>query len=186
MPILKQEHSIFPDHLLLDEFLAGDTDRQWWCIYTLSRREKELMRRLHAFETPFYSPIITKRFRSPNGRMRTSYVPLFPNYVFLFGTDNERYNAMTTNCVSKYQRVDAVDDLVTDLRQIQNLVASGVPLTPESRLSPGDEARIRTGPFAGYEGIVIRREGKTRFLLSVRYLERGVSMEIDEGLLAPL
>ena len=61
-----------------------------------------------------------------------------------------------------------------------------VPLTPEARLEPGNRARVRSGPFKGYEGIVIRREGKTRLLVSVEFLEKGVSMEMDEGVLEPI
>jgi hypothetical protein len=33
---------------------------------------------------------------------------------------------------------------------------------------------------------VLRREGKTRLLLAVRFLEQGVSMEVDEGVLEPV
>jgi transcriptional antiterminator RfaH len=73
--------------------------------------------------------------------------------------------------------------LIADLRQIHNVVKAGVPLTPEARLQPGDRVKVKTGPFAGYEGNVIRREGKTRLLLSLRFLEQGVSMEMDEALL---
>ena len=186
MPILKRENDIFPENLLEDESLLADESRVWWCIYTMSRREKDLMRRLIAYETPFYGPMIAKRYRSPNGRMRTSFVPLFPNYVFMLGTEQERYQAMTTNCVSRYDRIQDREQLVRDLRQIRSVIAAGVPLTPEARLEPGNRVRVRAGHFAGYEGLVIRREGKTRLLLSIHFLEQGVSMEMDEGVLEPL
>ena len=186
MPILKKEEDQYPEDLLENTELLADKERVWWAIYTMSRREKDLMRKLYAWKIPFYGPVITKRFRSPNGRLRTSYVPLFPNYVFMFGSEAERYQAMTTNCISRYQPVDDREMLLEDLKKVHALVESGVPLTPEARLSPGQWARIRTGPFAGYEGTVIRREGKSRFLVQVNFIEKGVSMEIDEGLLAPL
>ena len=76
-----------------------------------------------------------------------------------------------------------MEKLLEDLKQIHHACSTGVPLTPEAKLQAGDQVRVRTGPFAGYDGKVIRREGKTRLLLSVRYLEQGVSMEIDEALL---
>ena len=46
MPILKRENDIFPHDLLDNEDLLTDESLVWWSIYTLSRREKELMRRL--------------------------------------------------------------------------------------------------------------------------------------------
>ena len=186
MPILKKEDDIFPADLLELESILQENDKKWWCIYTLSRREKDLMRKLASLKVPHYGPMIPKRYRSPNGRLRTSYVPLFPNYIFMWGDENDRYQAMTTNCISNCSIIEDRERLVADLRQIQAVVAAGVALTPEARLEPGNQVRVRTGPFAGYEGIVIRREGKTRLLLSIQFLEQGVSMEMDEGLLEPL
>jgi transcription antitermination factor NusG len=184
MPILKHENDIFPQDLFSSEILE-DEERRWWCVYTLSRREKEFMRRLTALKVPHYGPVIPKRYRSPNGRLRTSFVPLFPNYVFMFASDPERYQAMTTNCISHCNPVDDAERLVTDLRQLHQVVDAGIPLTPEAKLEPGNKVRVKTGPFAGYEGTVLRREGKTRLLLSIHFLEQGVSMEMDEGVLEP-
>jgi transcription antitermination factor NusG len=186
MPILKQEDDLFPPDLLQLVEESPDESRHWFCLYTLSRREKELMRKLRSMGIGFYSPIIAKRFRSPNGRLRTSYVPLFPNYVFLYASEVERHQAMTTNCISRCNEITNPEELVVDLRQIREAIGSGTPLTPEARLVAGQRVRVRSGLFRGYEGVVIRREGKTRLLLSIRYLEKGVSMEIDEGLLEPL
>lgn len=185
MPILKREDDIHPANLLADDRFLADSGRSWWCVYTLSRREKEFMRRLITLDIPHYGPMIPKRFRSPNGRLRTSFIPLFPNYVFMFASDMDRYQAMTTKCVSRCNAVEDSQRLISDLRQIRCVIEAGVALTPEARLEPGNWVRVRSGPFAGYEGTVIRREGKTRLLLSIRFLEQGVSMELDEGLLEP-
>jgi transcription antitermination factor NusG len=186
MPILKRENDIFPADLLSNEILLGDPSRKWTCVYTLSRREKDLMRKLAAWKIPFYAPIIPKRYRSNAGRLRTSFIPLFPNYVFMLASEEERYRAMTTNTISKCTPVKESERLVHDLRQISEIIQAEVPLTPESLLEAGNQCRIKTGPFQGYEGIVVRRDGKTRFLVSVQFLEQAVSMEIDEGLLEPL
>jgi transcription antitermination factor NusG len=186
MPILGREDDIYPSDLLDDDSVLTDTQRQWWCIYTMSRREKDLMRKLAALKIAHYGPVIPKRYRSPNGRLRTSYVPLFANYVFMWGNEDDRYQALTTNCISRCNLIEDREQLVHDLRQIFKVVDAGVALTPEARLEPGNRVRVKTGPFARYEGTVVRREGKTRLLLSIQFLEQGVSMEMDEGLLEPL
>lgn len=183
MPILKKEDDLFPVDLFENEALLADDSKSWWCIYTMSRREKDLMRRLKKMEIAHYGPVIPKRFRSPNGRLRTSWIPLFPNYIFMFGSEEDRHAALTTNCISKCNRVEESEALVETLRQIKSIIDTGVPLTPEGRLEPGNLVRVKSGHFAGYEGTVIRREGKTRFSLCVQYLNQGVSIEIDEGLL---
>jgi transcription antitermination factor NusG len=183
MPILKKENDIFPADLLQNEDLLQDETKSWWCVYTISRREKDLMRKLAKLEVAHYGPVIPKRYRSPNGRLRTSFVPLFPNYVFMFGDEQCRYDAMTTNCISKCNKVEEGDELLMTLRQIKSVIDAEVPLTPEGRLEPGNRVRVKSGLFAGYEGAVIRREGKTRFSLVIQYLNQGVSIEMDEALL---
>jgi len=186
MPILGKENDIYPVDLLTDPQHLEDDKAVWYSVYTLSRREKDLMRKLYSKQIRFYGPVITKRFRSPAGRMRTSYVPLFPNYVFMFGNEDDRYQAMTTNCISKCTPVPDPQRLITDLQQVANIVAQGEGLTPEARLEAGNRVRVKSGPFAGYEGQVIRREGKTRFLLSVKFLEQGISIAMDEALIDPI
>ncbi|MEL7498538.1 MAG: transcription termination/antitermination NusG family protein [Planctomycetota bacterium] len=186
MPILGQEPDMFPADLLTQDSILNDPHRQWYCVYTISRREKDLMRKLYAGEIPFYGPIIEKRYRAASGRLRTSYVPLFPNYVFMCVTEEDRYQAMTTNCISKCSVVEDARQLVDDLKKISTVIATGVGLTPEARLDAGHPVRVKAGPFAGYEGTVIRREGKTRLLLSVKFLEQGISIGMDEGLVEPI
>ena len=158
----------------------------WWCLYTHSRQEKLLMRHLHQRGVAFYCPMIEKRFRSPQGRMRSSYLPLFTNYVFLRGTDDDRRLAISTNCVLASKPIRQPDYLVHDLWQISVAVSSGIAITAEQKLEQGDPVMVKSGPFKGFEGFIIRRAGATRFLIFLRYLEQGVSMEIDEGTLVAI
>ena len=183
MPILPKENSIYPSDLLHNESLLEDEARNWYCVYTVSRREKDLARKLISNKVSCYLPTVAKRYRSPAGRLRTSHVPLFNNYIFLYANDQERYFSLTTNCISNVQEVPDGSQLVGDLRVIQTAISEGIPLTPEARIEAGQRIRVRRGPFAGYEGHVIRREGKTRLLLSINFLEQGVSMELDEAVI---
>ncbi len=189
MPILKQEDDIHPANLLdAPELLAQreQAGARWWSVYTVSRREKDLMRKLANRDIAFYGPVISKRYRSPSGRLRNSYIPLFANYVFVFADEAGRTEMLKTNCVSKCSPVVDHELLVRQLRQIHDVIKAGVPLTVESKLATGDRVSVKRGPFAGYEGVVLRREGKTRLLLSIQFLEKGVSMEVDEAFLEPM
>ncbi len=169
------------DYSQFDPKAAG-----WWCLYTQSRQEKVLMRHLLNRGVAYYCPMIEKRVRSPQGRMRTSYLPLFSNYVFLRGTDDDRRLALSTNCVLASKPIRQPDYLVHDLWQISVAVSTGIPMTAEQKLEQGDPVVVKSGPFKGFEGFIIRRAGTTRFLIFLRYLEQGVSMEIDEGSLVAI
>ena len=180
MPILARESDIFPEQLLDPPIGETVAAAPWWALYTLPRREKELMRRLRALELPFYGPVIEQRKRSPRGRIRKSYVPLFSSYVFLRGGEPERYRAMTTNCVSRCLPVSDGERLADDLRQIRRLILADVPLTPESRIQAGAQVRVRSGPLAGVEGVVVRRQNKERLLVAVRFLQQGASLLLED------
>ena len=182
MPILSQQPDIYPANLLSDEFLsaAASNEYRWWVFATRPRAEKKLLRWLAEFEAPHYCPLLEKRYRSPSGRYRTSYLPAFTGYVFMLGSDDHRYQALTTNYVVRNDVVKVAEDFIKDLRQVHDAIRSGVRLVPEAKISKGQRVSVKNGPFRGYEGTVLRREGQTRLLLSIDFLEQGVSMEIDE------
>jgi transcription antitermination factor NusG len=155
-------------------------------MYTLARHEKKLMRQLLELQVPFYGPTIQRRYRSAGGRLRTSIEPLFPNYVFVYGEEAQRYQAVCTGSVSRWMSVASAEELVSDLRQVHELIQTGAPLSPELKLEPGQKVRVRTGPFRGFEGVVIRRENQIRLLVSVRYMGRGASVALDDCQLEPV
>lgn len=177
MPILPQEPDCHPPDLLDQE---DRVNQMWWLAYTKSRQEKQLMRQLRELDIAHYGPQVAHRRRSPAGRIRTSYAPLFNNYVFICGNDEDRYEAVCTGRVQKVTAIKDVAEFVSDLRQIRDLINLGVPLTLESRLEPGQQVRVRSGAFAGYEGIILRREQETRLLVSVRFMEQGVSVKLED------
>ncbi|SMP54069.1 transcriptional antiterminator RfaH [Neorhodopirellula lusitana] len=177
MPILPPEPDCFPDDLLDQE---ESLEATWWLLYVRSRQEKSIMRQLRTEKISHFAPLIPQRTRSPAGRIRTSYVPLFSTYVFMRGDDEARYRAVCTGCVMQAAEILEVADLVTDLRQIRDLVNLGVPLTVESKLQPGQNIRVRNGAFAGYEGTILRRENETRLLVAVRFMEQGVSVKLED------
>ncbi len=71
-------------------------------------------------------------------------------------------------------------DLLRDLRQIKDLISTGAPLSPERRIEVGQRVRVRSGPFKGFEGTVLRRENQIRLLVGVRYMGQGASVALDD------
>jgi transcriptional antiterminator RfaH len=185
MPILPRQRDIFPAGLLDDrQAAAGDGLEQdtasWIAFYTLSRREKDLMRKLEAAGIPFYAPLVKRRMRSSGGRTRLSYVPLFPGYVFSRVDDAGRRAALTTNTVARWLPIPDHGGIVSDLRAIKRLIDADRPLTPEALLEPGQPVRVRGGPLAGIEGVVVKRKGEQRLVVAVRFLNQGASIELED------
>ncbi len=181
MPILAREADLYPSDLL-DVWNDADCfpDSSWAVVYTMARREKALTRHLLASGIPFYCPTISRRTRSPAGRVRESFVPLLASYVFLFCHKGQRQAALQSNCISRWLDVGEPEQLVTDLRNIQALIDVGAPMTPEARLEPGEHVRITSGPFEGIEGQVVERRGQQHLIVTIEYLQQGVAVLLDE------
>ena len=190
MPILKAEPFLYPETLLdpVDHAVSdtGDAaERRWWVLHTKARQEKALSRELYARQTPFFLPVVSRR-TNRGKRATLSYVPLFLGYVFIHGTETERVDTLKTNRVSRIIDVPDPDCLVDDLQRLHRLILADAPLTVESRLTAGDQVRVRSGVFQGIEGRVLERRGKTRLLVAIDFLQRGASVELDDCILEPI
>jgi transcriptional antiterminator RfaH len=184
MPILAAEPDCYPQNLL-DELPGEASDRRWWAVYTKSRQEKSLARQLYGMSVPYYLPLVSKISRI-GPRNVQSHLPVFAGYVFLFGTQEERVQALTTNRISRILPVPGTEQMTADLRHVRSLILSGAPLTVEARLQPGQRVRIKSGSLMGIEGTVVCRRGETRLLIAVHYLQQGVSVQIDDFMVEPI
>jgi transcriptional antiterminator RfaH len=183
MPLLPLEPFVFPAHLLTAPAADG-SDLQWWVLHTRPRAEKTLARKLLRQSIAFFLPVQKRQWRH-RGRLQCSYVPLFPGYVFLHGDRHALLRAVATNLVVKVLTVEQQSQLHTDLGRIYYLIATGAPLTPEDQLQPGTVVEITRGPLTGLQGKILRRGKQLRFIVEVQFLERGVSVEIESGMIQP-
>jgi transcription antitermination factor NusG len=186
MPLLTAEPSLFPETLFSGDGSCQEALPDWLVVYTRARAEKALARSLLARQVGFFLPLHERRWHSPSGRVRCSFLPLFPGYVFLHQGTEARLNALETGLVSRCLSV--VDQLALhrDLARVYRLIASGAPLLPEERLEPGSLVEFVYGSLAGLQGKVIRRGKQLRLVVEVELLQRGVSVEIDSHMVQPL
>jgi len=184
MPVLPPEPTAYPDELFTDEADIA-SDHRWWVLHTRARQEKTLARHLHQAQVPYYLPLIAKRSLT-RGRIFTSYVPLFPGYVFLLGRREERLTALTTNRVVHALEVADQDKLWHDLTQVWRLIQSGAPITPVDHLEPGVFVEIQQGSLAGLKGRIIRAASGRRFVVEVDFIHRGASVMLDDFNLMPI
>ena len=185
MPILTAETQCFPEGLLtgtVPEVTDDKPDRRWWVVHTNARQEKSLARDLYGYQIPYYLPQVEKA-SLVRGRKRTSFIPLFTSYLFMFGNEADRYTSLTTNRIAQVLPVANPLDLTRELLQISRLIEFKAPLTLEARLKPGDRVRVVRGALAGVEGVVVTRRRKCRLVVAVTLIQQGVSVEIDDYLL---
>ena len=180
MPILAKEPDIFPN-ALLDEETPCPVGELWYAIHTISRREKDLMRRLRSMRIAHYSPLAEKRKRSPSGRIRKSYLPLFRGYVFVRGSEEDRYNTVATGCVSNCLNVTDAAELVVDLQRIRLLTTAGADIRAEPRPLTGRRVVVISGPMTGVQGTISRTHSQHRLTVVVKFMQQGASVTVDEA-----
>lgn len=178
MPILPAEPELYPDDLWDAGVPPPDPDRRWWCVHTRPRQEKVAARAFRKRGLSFYLPQVSQAHRTPAGRTLRSLLPLFPGYLFLLGDDHQRVEAMKGGHLANVLQVFDQEELAHDLFQIQRMLRSGLPITPEPDYAVGSRVRILGGPLKGLEGTVVRRGNRDRIVAMVRFLGRGAMVDL--------
>jgi transcription antitermination factor NusG len=179
MPILPAEPDLHPSNLWQ---LGGQgaPDEVWWCLHTKPRQEKAIARALKVRDIAYYLPQVVKVDRTPQGRKIRSIIPLFTGYLFLRGNDFARLEAIRTDRLANVLEIYEQDALIGDLRQIHQMLASGLTVLPELEMPVGTRVRIKTGPLMGMIGTVIRRCKRDHFVAIVQFLGRGATVELED------
>lgn len=185
MPILPAEPEMYPETLWETERTEGEEHRRWWCLHTKPRQEKMLARVLRARAVAHYLPKVMQESRTPGGRKIRSTVPLFPGYLFLYGDDHDRGEALQGNHLAKMLEIWDQAAIERDLRRIHHMLNSGVAISPEPSFLVGDLVRICSGPLQGLIGTVTRRNGRDRFVAVVRFLGRGAAIDLQDWQVEP-
>jgi transcriptional antiterminator RfaH len=186
MPILPAEPDLFPSNLWQEigqhsgEQLSDGRTRRWFCLHTKPRQEKATARDLRVQKVAYYLPQVVREDRTPQGRKTRAVIPLFMSYLFLLGDERERVLSMKGNRLVRVLDVVDQDRLGHDLRQIHQMLASGLAVIPEPIVPVGARVRIMTGPLAGIEGKVIRRGKRDQFVAVVNFLGSGATVDLED------
>lgn len=154
---------------------------RWFVAHTRSRNEKVLAQELGRLGIPHYLPLAQRMTRSrATRRISRSLIPVFPGYVFFNGTEEQRYQALTTNRIANVLLVPNQQQLIVELKHVQMLLTGDDDFFVHEQLQVGEWGRITAGPLAGLEGLVTRRLNKLRLNMNVTILGQSVSVEVDD------
>jgi len=180
MPILPAEPDLYPPELWQADDITDGGNRRWWCLHTLPRQEKAAARHLRTQKVAYYLPQVVNESRTPQGRKIRSVAPLFTSYLFLLGEDVDRVTALKSNRLVTVLDVGDQNKLTHDLRQIHQMLASGLTVVPEPMVPVGARVRITSGPLQGIEGTVMRRGKRDQFVAVVNFLGRGATVDLED------
>jgi len=164
-----------------------DRSFAWYAIYTRHQHEKTVAQILtgKGFETllPLYTTV-----SSWKDRKKLLHLPLFPCYVFVKTNLERRLDIVTTPgiyaLVSKAGQPAAIP--AVEINAVRRAIESGACVEPHPLLKCGDWVRVKCGPLAGIEGILVRKKNVYRLVLSVEMLGKAVAVEVDAFLVERL
>jgi transcription antitermination factor NusG len=158
---------------------------KWFAVYTNSRHEKRVDQHLSMRQIEHYLPLYRAQRKWSNGLKVTLELPLFPGYIFVRIQRTERVRVLEVPAVVGGTGGEPAPLPEADIEALR----FGLPLRhvePHPLLKVGQRARIRSGAFAGMEGVVVRKKNSFRVVLTMDTIMQSFAVEVDSKELEPV
>lgn len=170
-----------PD-LRCDSTMQADEARPrcWLAAYTRSRHEQQVATQLQQKNLQHLLPTYERVARWTD-RIKRSRAPLFPGYVFVQVTPDERVRVLETagvvNLVSRAGK--AVTLSQEEIERLRACCIHPRNIEPHPYLRVGRRVRVKYGPFFGWEGTLVEKQNSRRLIVSIEQIMKAVSVNID-------
>lgn len=156
-----------------------DLRPQWYVAYTLPRHEKSVANRVIDQDIETYLPLYSL-VRTWNRRRVEVELPLFPAYVFVKMIITKRGRVLAHPGVIRLVGVNGNAVALPD-GEVEKLRSSLAiwKAEPYPFLVAGKQVKIRSGPFAGMQGRILRRKGRMRLIVSLELIQSAILVELD-------
>jgi transcription antitermination factor NusG len=166
---------------------ADCLESRWYAAYTCANHEKRVREQLEQRSVESFLPVYESVRRWKDRRMRLQ-LPLFPGYVFVRMAVVDRLRVLqvpgVVRLVGFNGQLAALPD--AEIEGLKSGLASGVRAEPHPFLTAGRRVRIKAGPLEGREGILLRRKGSLRVVLSIELIQRSIVVDVDVADVQPL
>lgn len=163
----------------------GASQPHWYAVYTVARHEKKVAQQMKERLLDYFLPTYHS-VRRWTDRQKVIELPLFPGYVFARTGLEDRPRILSIPGVVQIVSVRGKPaPLPEEEIEFLRRQSAGGRLEPHPFLSVGRRVRIRSGPFAGLQGILTRRKDRLRVVLSIELIMRAVAVEVDEADIEP-
>jgi transcription antitermination factor NusG len=152
----------------------------WYGVHTKRNHESIAASALEHKGYEQYLPVYRSR-RRWSDRVVDSILPQFPGYVFCRFDATYRLPILTTpgviSIVGFGQGPTPIPE--SEIEALQLVLRSGLAAEPCPFLREGQRIRVNRGSLEGLEGLLLKKKSEWRMVVSVRILQRSVSVEID-------
>jgi transcription antitermination factor NusG len=160
---------------------------QWYAAYTRSRHEKVVAEALEKRSVEHFLPLYETVRRWKNGRFKVQ-LPLFPGYLFVHIALRDRLQVLQVPGVVRLVGFNGMPAALpqNEVEIIRSALRKGIEAEPHPYLRVGQRVRITSGPMEGLQGILLRRRGRPRVVVSVDLIMRSVALDIDAAQIEPV
>ena len=156
-------------------------ETEWYALRIRYQHEKMVaaLLALKGFGTFLPTYLAVRHWKD---RKRQLSLPLFPGYLFVENAARRKLQVVSTPGVCSIISVAGIPALISseEIDSIRRAVESNYSLEPHPFLVDGDTVRVKSGPLAGIDGIVVRKKKDfCRLVISVQMLGRSAAVEID-------
>jgi len=154
--------------------------RNWYALFTRHQHEKSVAIALSNKSHEVYLPLY-RSVRRWQDRAKALWLPLFPGYVFIREGMDRQLQILTTPGVIHIVKWGGRPAIVppSQLNAIRQIIESCPSVETHPYLQSGDRVRVKTGSLMGLEGILTRKKGVARLVVSMEMLGRSAAVEID-------
>ncbi len=161
------------------QLTGPEAETHWYAAHTNSRHEKKVSGQLHGRGVEHFLPLYEAVHRWNNRSCRVQ-IPLFPGYLFVRIRTQDKLLVLTTPGVVRLVGPSGHPSPLLDaeIDQIRAYLDMRLPAEPYPYLNSGEHVRIVAGPLAGHEGILIRRNGDLRVVISLDQIMRSIVLNV--------
>jgi transcription antitermination factor NusG len=159
---------------------AAYCEKRWYAAYTSANHEKRVAEQLVVRDVEHFLPVYESVRRWKDRRV-TLQMPLFPGYVFVCMALRDRLQVQQVPGVAHLVGFDGTPAALPDeeIEALRASLESGVRAQPHPYLTVGRRVRLKSGPLAGMHGILVRRKGNFRVVISIELIQRSVAVDAD-------
>lgn len=153
---------------------------RWYAAYTCAKHEKRVAEQFTQRALEHFLPQYESVRRWKDRRVKLQ-LPLFPGYVFVRLALRDRLRVLETPSVVRLVGFNGRPAALPDkeMEALQACVAARLTAEPHAYLTVGRRVRIKTGPLAELEGVLIRKKNTFRVVLSLDLIACSAAVEVD-------
>jgi len=166
--------------------MPAQCEPRWYAAYTCANHEKRVAEQFGVRAVDHFLPLYSSVRRWKDRRVMLE-LPLFPGYVFVRVALRDRLQVQTVPGVAWLVGFDGTPAALPDeeIETLRTRLGGTMRAEPHPYLAAGRRVRVRSGPLAGMEGVLLRRKGSFRLVISIELIQRSVAVDADAADVEP-